>query len=307
MIHIPYICIVGPTASGKSNFALRLAKQTGGVIVNGDSVQLYRGFDIGSAKPTPQERQQVEHHLFDVTNHKSPWDASKYAHNARKKILELIQKEGKTPIVVGGSGLYLRALWGQKFDDLPSNSELRHQLDQVTTAELAKQLQQLDPERAKQLGMNDRPRLRRAVELCTLLQKPVSQVYKETSKNNSGDFLPEKIIFLHPDRSLLHQQIAKRTKLMLSHGWIEETQKLLTEGCPIEAAPMSSIGYRDIANWILTPKTERVSKSELESRILAATRQYAKRQITWFKKNPISDEIRSTEMANHWLANFDSL
>lgn len=306
MTQIPYICIIGPTASGKSNFALKLAKKTSGAIVNGDSIQLYKDFDIGSAKPSEQERQEVEHHLFDVTDYKSPWNASKYASTAQKKIKDLL-RQNKTPIVVGGSGLYLRALWGQRFDDLPSSPELRQQLDQVSTTELARQLHQLDPERAKQLGTNDRPRIRRAVELCTLLKKPISEVYQKNSQNEAGDFLPKRIIFLHPDRKLLHQRIAERTELMFKQGWVAETQKLLADGCPLEAAPMSSIGYREIANWILTPKAERISTAELNFRILATTRQYAKRQITWFKKTPMTDEIHSTELAENWLSNFDSL
>ncbi|MDD9950456.1 MAG: tRNA (adenosine(37)-N6)-dimethylallyltransferase MiaA [Zetaproteobacteria bacterium] len=280
-LHQPYISIVGPTASGKSALGLSLAQRLEGTIINGDSVQLYRGFDIGSAKPSLDEQQKIPHRLFDTTDFSNPWDASKYAAVARECIKETLQ-QGRIPIVVGGSGLYLKALWGDTFDDLPSSQKLRDALDQETTIDLYERLHQMDPTRHAQLNINDRFRIRRAVELCTLLGEPVSTVYNKSTPQ--GDFFPRWIIFMHPERSVLHQRIHIRCQEMMTSGLIEETQQLLTQGCPVEAAPMKSIGYKQVSTWLQTPAELRSSTKDLGNKIVAATRQYAKRQVTWFKK-----------------------
>lgn len=274
----PYILIIGPTGSGKSHLAHQLALRLQGEIVGCDSVQVYRGFDVGSAKPTKEEMAEVPHHLIDVADPAEDFDAAKYARLARAAITDIVQRR-KLPIVVGGTGLYVRSLWGYGFHELPSSALIKDQLLRRKDAGLYKELELRDPARAKELHPNDLVRIRRALEITYLLGKPVSEL---TQGNGLNLWAPRLVIKLQPSRLLLDERIYRRTKLMLKGSWMSEVEALLRRGVSPLAKPMQSIGYQQICQVLggtLPP-------DELEAAIHVATRQYAKRQLTWFRPMP---------------------
>lgn len=271
------LVIAGPTGSGKSALALALAERLNGEIIGCDSVQLYRGFDIGSAKPTPAELARVPHHLIDVLDPADDCDAALYAGLARAAIVDVAAR-GRLPIIVGGTGLYLRALLGTSFHaDLPKDESLRNDLRALRTDELYGRLVAADPARAAALHPNDRFRVVRALELVTLLGKPVSALGAPPSPVNP---LAARIFVLDPDRGALHAAIAARTHAMLAAGLVAEVERLLAAGVPAEAKPMQSIGYKQAALYL----SGTLAAAALPDAVMAATRQYAKRQTTWFRK-----------------------
>ena len=193
-----YISIMGPTASGKSSLAMELAREFNGEIINCDSVQLYRGFNIGSAKPSREEMQEIPHHLLDVFEPNGDCDARKFADLAEHAISDVISRN-KLPIVVGGTGLYFRSLWKENFHDLPKSNELRVELEKVSTDELYNELKSIDSKRAEELHVNDRFRVMRAVEVCRLLGHPVSSL-QQSQKSEKEQSL---VIKLEADRDWL--------------------------------------------------------------------------------------------------------
>ncbi|SME94283.1 tRNA (adenosine(37)-N6)-dimethylallyltransferase MiaA [Pseudobacteriovorax antillogorgiicola] len=269
-----YIVVAGPTASGKSGLALQLAQALNGEIVNCDSVQIYRGFDIGAAKPSQAEFDLVPHHLFDIADAGDDFDAAQYARRARGAI-EDIRSRRSIPIVVGGTGLYLRSLWGQGFHNLPKDERLREELSRLSADDLMAELKSRDPVRASELHINDRFRLQRAVELSRLLGHPMSDL--EKCSDASDDAFKIRMVL---DRAGLHKRIAQRAKLMLQEGFIEEVKELLATGVQPDSKPMLSIGYRQVVEYLRSGE----DLAKLQEKITIATRQYAKRQETWFKK-----------------------
>ncbi len=273
------VVIAGPTGSGKSALALAAALSLNGEVIGCDSVQLYRGFDVGSAKPTPAELARVPHHLIDVLDGGEECDAARYATLARAAIAA-VQSRGKTAIVAGGTGLYLRALLGAAFHaDLPKDEALRDELRALGTGELHARLAALDPARAAALHPNDRFRVVRALELFMLLGKPLAALGPPPPLSSP---LATHTIILDPDRAVLHAAIASRTAAMLAQGLVAEVAALLARGVPPDAKPMQSIGYKQVALYLAGG----LSPAALPEVIMAATRQYAKRQTTWFKKVP---------------------
>ena len=239
-----FVAVVGPTASGKSAVAMEIARCCAGEIVCCDSVQLYRGFDIGSAKPSSEEQEQVPHHLFDVFSAGEPCDAAIYAQKARA-CMDEIRSRGRMPLVTGGTGLYLRALTGENWNaDLPSDESLRHELAQRSSDELFKELTELDPVRASQLHQNDRFRVIRALEILKLTGLPVPQ--PRTPASDKRDHI---VIVMDPPKSILHDAIHRRTEVMLRMGLIEEVKGLLSHGVAADVKPMSSIGYAEVRSF----------------------------------------------------------
>ncbi len=269
-----HVVIVGPTASGKSDLAMGLARALGGEIISCDSVQIYRKFDIGSAKPTPDERKLIPHHLIDIRDWNQPYDAKAYASDAWSAICAVAERGG-LPIVVGGTGLYLRALWGDRFQEFaPKDEALREELSLLSSEEIMIRLAKLDPKRASEIHLNDRYRLARALEIAILGGGPMH------SSILGPDLRGALTIWLNPQRSLLHNRIARRTNRMLDLGLTDEVSTLRAEGIKDDAKPMQSIGYKqslEFCDGLLT-------RSQLFEKIAAATRQYAKRQCTWFKQ-----------------------
>lgn len=272
-----FIAIGGPTASGKSQVAMELARKLNGAIICCDSVQVYRGFDIGSAKPSKSEQAEIPHWLFDEFNWNENCDAAIYAAKARVAI-DHVRSVGQMPIVVGGTGLYLRALLGDGWDDdIPSDENLRQQLASRTSDDLFSELTSLDPRRAAQIHKNDRFRVIRALEINHLTGAPVREM-----RPRDGLARRHLMIFMDPPRDELYEQINDRTKAMIGSGLLDEVHRLLAAGVDPECKPMGSIGYREAVSLLLG----RISAGELEEQVATATRQYARRQLTWFKKVP---------------------
>lgn len=285
-----YIVIAGPTASGKSSLAIKLALAIDGEIINCDSIQLYRGFDIGAAKPNKNELNSVPHHLIGVLEYDQEFDARAFAMMAENAIAD-VRSRRKCPIVVGGTGLYLRALWQEGWHDLPKDESVRKSLEAFDNKTLHAMLVKEDPERAKKIHPNDRYRLIRANELLRILGSSLSEQAAPQSKKHEAF-----CIYMDVERSLLHQNIKLRCKAMMNEGFEDEVKGLLQlPGCA-ESKPMQSIGYKQMAACL----QGELQREDLESSILAATRQYAKRQETWFRKvgfeahfNPVSGDFNA--------------
>jgi len=270
------VALFGPTGSGKSRFALELAACVGGEIITCDSVQLYQGFDIGSAKPSHEDQSRIPHHLLDEITWADTFDANQYRQLARKKITEVYER-GKVPLVVGGSGLYLRALIGDGFHDLPSDPALRQTLNEVSDSQvLYQQLVNLDPERAQALHPNDRFRVIRALEVVQLSGRSFAAC---TQSPEGSIWWPTLTLQMALPAEKLERQISLRMEAMLQGGWMEEVHGLLKAGCPATASPMESIGYKQVVAFL----QGRLSQVDMREEIRIATRRYAKKQLTWAK------------------------
>ncbi|OFV99935.1 MAG: tRNA (adenosine(37)-N6)-dimethylallyltransferase MiaA [Acidobacteria bacterium RIFCSPLOWO2_12_FULL_54_10] len=276
------IAIVGPTASGKSDLAVRLARQLRGEIVNCDSLQMYRYLDIGTAKPSQEVRKEIPHHLFDFLEPDAVFSAGEYSRRARI-ILGEISTRSNLPIVVGGTGFYLRALIDGLFTTPGRDYELRRRLQGREKAKgsgyIHRILNHLDPVAAANIHANDLPKVIRAIEVCMLAGKPISKMY-EQGRNKLEGFKIVKI-GLNPNREKLRDKIDQRTVQMFGNGLIEETSDILDRGFPSTCAPFQSIGYRQALDYLLG----RISRKDAIRYAQAATRQYAKRQMTWFRKD----------------------
>jgi len=269
-----YLVVAGPTASGKSALAMELARSFRGEIINCDSVQLYRGFNIGSAKPSAADQALIPHHLLDVVNWNESYDARCFAEDT-EKLIRKIRNHDRLPIVVGGTGLYLRALWREQWHDLPKSDELRRELELLTNEQLQKELLEFDPVRAAQLHLNDRFRLQRALEIVMLTGKAMHQQEAVAGEKNRAF----SIRVLCP-RAVLQERSQQRVTQMLKEGLIEEVKHLLASGVDPACKPMQSIGYAQVIDFL----EGKISEADLPEQIQIATRQYAKRQETWFKK-----------------------
>jgi tRNA dimethylallyltransferase len=278
----PLIAIVGPTASGKSALGVWLAQQLGGEVVACDSTQLYRGVDVGTAKPTVEERQGVAHHLIDVLDPREESTAGGYRERAIA-VLEELRARKRLPIFTVGTGLYLRALL-EGLADVPLRSEeLRERLRASVAAHppgyLHRILKRMDPPSAEKIAPGDEQKLIRAVEVCLLAKKPLSEVHR-AGRNPLSGWRPIKI-GLSPEREALYQRIPARTDAMLAAGWIEEVRGLLASGLPADAKPFDFIGYRELRAVLQGEMKLEEARASIEQ----ATRRYAKRQLTWFRRD----------------------
>ncbi|HUC87213.1 MAG TPA: tRNA (adenosine(37)-N6)-dimethylallyltransferase MiaA [Candidatus Saccharimonadales bacterium] len=265
----PLLAIVGPTASGKTALALQLAKEHGGEIICADSRTIYRGMDIGTAKPTVAERAEVPHHLLDIIEPTQSYSAAEFQ-QAAIAVIEDTHRRQKLPILVGGTGLYLWAvLYAYRFPAGPSTS-LRTELQQLPLAELVRRLQQVDPERAAVIDLRNSRRVIRALE--TAGQPQIAP--KALSESSY-------ILGLNPGLAELERHIARRTHQMLTAGLVDEVQGLLARYNPV-IPPLNTVGYRETIDFL----GDSLGRSQLEPLINLHTRQLAKRQLTWFKRNP---------------------
>lgn len=287
----PLIAIVGPTASGKSALGIWLAERLGGEVVACDSTQLYRGFDIGTAKPSREERRGVPHHLIDVLDATEEATAGGYRERAIA-VLEELRARRKVPVFTVGTGLYLRALL-EGLADVPQRSEeLRERLRTAATehapGHLHRVLRRIDPEAAKKIAAGDEQKLIRAIEICLLAKRPLSEVHREGRTPLTGWRAIK--IGLAPEREALNARIQARTEAMLTAGWMEEVRGLVKSGLPADAKPFDFIGYRELRGVI----RGEMRLEEAKTLIQQATRRYAKRQMTWFRREA---DVR-------WLAGF---
>ena len=277
------IVIVGPTASGKSALAMRLALRFGCEIISGDSMCVYRGMDIGTAKPSMEERQQIPHHLIDIREPGEDFSVAEFQRLAAEAI-ESVNGRGKIPILVGGTGLYVQALLeGYQFSPTPK-TDLRNALEQQEwdieeTLSLHEKLLATDPVAGARIHPNDRKRILRALEVATLEKKSISCDKISTQPA----LLYDCIIFgLSVERQELYRRIDMRVDGMLEAGLVEEVRDLISRGLPSDSTAFQAIGYKEV----FASMKDLVSLSDAVALVKQSSRRYAKRQLTWFRRMP---------------------
>jgi tRNA dimethylallyltransferase len=277
------IAIVGATATGKSEVAMALAEVLPGEIVNADALQVYRGFDVGTAKPSPEERARVPHHLIDILDPHERWSAGEFARRAREAAAG-IRERGNVPIVVGGSGLYLRALFEGISPIPPGDPEvrsgLRRRLEEEGLPALAAELARVDPETAARLGAGDTQRVLRALEVARVSGRPLSSWIAEQPFGTQR--VDAVRVGLTLPRSVLYDRIAGRVARMVEQGWVEEVARLLALGLGPGLPAFQAIGYRQIVRHL----EGEWSLEQAIGETVKATRRFAKRQETWFRREP---------------------
>ena len=273
------IFIAGPTAVGKSALALALAEQRGGEIISVDSMQVYRGLDIGTAKPTSAERARVSHHLIDVAELTEPFDAAKFVMLAEQAVKE-IQSRGHVPIFCGGTGLYFKAYLEGLGEAPPADEKLRAELEATPLAELLRELAQRDPVTFAKIDRNNPRRVVRALEVIRLTGKPFS-AQRANWEAQAQSPKAAVIHVLSRNATDLHARIHARVDEMFAAGLVEETRQLLGRGLDQNKTAMQAIGYRQVVEHL---RGER-SLAETIELVKIKTRQFAKRQLTWFRKH----------------------
>jgi tRNA dimethylallyltransferase len=277
--------LVGPTAVGKTAVALALAAPLGAEIVNADSLQVYRELDIGTAKPTLTERARIPHHLIDVVDPPEPYDAARYCRDGRE-VLAGLARRGVPPLVVGGTGLYLKALLSGLFAEGepqgPVRDRLRRELGALGLPALYARLLRLDPASAARLHPHDTYRILRALEVMEATGKPLSQ-FIAAHRFQDAPYQVLKLGLALP-REEINRRIEIRMEMMLEQGWLAEVQNLL-DRYPPTLKPLQALGYRHLIHYL----TGRWSLAEALTLLARDTRRYAKRQLTWFASDP---EIR---------------
>lgn len=269
------IFICGPTASGKSSLALETARLLNGEVVNADAFQLYRGIEILSAAPSAEEQRAVPHHLFSVLDLTEPSDAGSYLRLAQP-VIEEIQSRGKTPVIVGGSGLYLKFLTHGPSPLPTGNPAIRSELDARPLEDLVAHLQSLDPVEAARTALQNRRYVSRALEICLLTGNKASDLRDQWESTTANLTRQLRGIFIQRTRPDLHHRIALRTRSMLDGGAIEEVAAM----ADLSTNASKAIGVEEIRRFLRGETT----RDECEELIIASTRQYAKRQETWFRR-----------------------
>lgn len=282
MVKLPLVILTGPTAVGKTKLSVELAKRINGEIISADSMQVYRRMNIGTAKVTEDEKDNVPHHLIDILE---PWEDfnvvafQSYAKNAVKDILD----RGKIPIVVGGTGFYIQALlYGIDFTENENDVSLRKQLEEESDKDggiaLHQYLMQVDPAAAKAIHPNNRKRVIRAVEFYKLTGQRISE-HNEAQRMNETIYNSAYFV-LNMDREKLYRRIDYRVDLMMKEGLVKEVQDLLAEGCTPNMISMQGLGYKEIIRYL----NHEISLEEAVYILKRDTRHFAKRQLTWFRR-----------------------
>jgi tRNA dimethylallyltransferase len=277
------IVICGPTAVGKTAAGIEVARAVGGEIISADSMQVYRYMDIGTAKPTAAEQAAVRHHLIDIVDPDEPFDAAAYAALGRRAAAE-VGRRGRTPVVVGGTGLYIKALLSGLFrsgtHDPAVRSRLRAEAESIGPAALHARLERCDPQTAARLHPNDAVRILRALEVYEVTGRPISELQREHRFADTP--FRALTIGLALEREALYRRIDRRVDAMATAGLEEEVRRLLAMGYGPELRPMQSIGYSHMAAFIAGA----VSREECLRTLRRDTRRFAKRQMTWFRAYP---------------------
>ncbi len=276
------IVIVGPTASGKTNLSIELAKRMNGEIISADSMQIYKYMDIGTAKPTEEEMQGIKHYLIDEVLPSEDFNVVRFKELAEKYIENILEK-GKQPIVVGGTGLYISSLinninFSESESDWEYRETLKKEAEELGPEHLHKKLQEVDPESALNIHPNNIKRVIRALEVYYQTQKPISY-HNEISRSIAPkyEFI---LIGLTTDRQALYERINRRVDIMVENGLVDEVKKLVDLGYADSIISMQGIGYKEILEFLRNNST---LEQAIEN-IKQGTRRYAKRQITWFKR-----------------------
>lgn len=279
MKRIKIISVVGPTASGKTALSIEIAKKYNGEIISADSMQIYRGMDIATAKPTKEEMQGIVHHLIDNVNPEDEYSVAQYVKDARNAILD-IDSRGKTPILVGGTGLYVNSLLDNvQFSESPIDEELRQKLNSLSTEELLTMLYDVDRESYEKLSLEkNHKRIVRALEIYYQTGKPKSVVDKE-AKSVPSPYDAIKIGLNANDRQFLYDRINTRVDLMIDMRLLDEAKKFLSKN--LSSTASKAIGYKEFIPYF----NGEASLEECKNLLKMETRRYAKRQITWFKRD----------------------
>ena len=277
------LSIVGPTASGKTRLAVALARRFGGEVVSCDSMQLYRGMDIGTAKPTAEERQGVPHHMLDVADPAEAWSVARYVEQASACVDEILSR-GRLPILAGGTGLYHDALLaGRTFAAF--SGQYRAQLQTWAQEEgldaLYAELTRIDPQRAAKLQPTDEKRILRALEVWYETGRTITQ-HDAESQAQPPRYRALTLGLAYQDRAQMWAQIDRRVDEMMAAGLEGEVRRLLARGVPRDSTAMQAIGYKELAAVLEAGRPVSDAAEEIKLR----TRQYAKRQLTWFRRNP---------------------
>lgn len=279
----PVVAIVGATASGKTALSIALAKRFGGEIISCDSMQLYRGMDIGTAKPTEDEKQSIPHHMIDILDPNEDFNSTDYSIHASECVLDIINR-GKLPILCGGTGLYLDSfLRGVREDDAVCSPEFREEMrifaEQNGAQALHLKLAEVDPDAANAIHPNNIKRVIRALEIFKLTGKTKTFLDAESQKLESP-YNALVIGIRYPDRDILYERINRRVELMLANGLIDEVKALLDKGfLGAKTTAGQAIGYKELVGYI----KGNMSLADATEALKFATRHYAKRQITWFE------------------------
>jgi tRNA dimethylallyltransferase len=283
--------VLGPTASGKSALGIALAQLVGGEILVCDSTQVYRHFDIGTGKVPPTEQQGIAHHLMDIVEPDAVFTAGEYRRRAAET-LEDLRSRGRVPVITAGTGLYLRALLEGLAESPERSEELRERMREIVArrgpARLHAILARLDPETAARVEAADTQKVIRAVELRLLAGRPVGDIHRSGREPLQGYEIVK--IGLAPQRPALYARIHERIDAMIAAGWIDEVRHLIDSGVPETAKPFQFIGYSQWREYL----HQKLSREEAIEQIRKATRHFAKRQQTWFRR----------EAGVHWIEGF---
>ena len=276
------IIICGPTASGKTALSIELAKKINGEIISSDSMQIYKDMDIGTAKPSKEEMQGIQHYLLDFVEPNQRYSVAEFKKDAEQAIEEILAK-GKTPIVVGGTGLYVDSLiYGIEYQDIELDEKYRQELEQRANNEglekLYEEAQKIDPQAMEKISHNDKKRIMRVLEIYKATGKNKTEQEIESRKN--GVKYDYKVFAINLDREALYERINKRVDIMIEQGLIKEVEELLKKYTEFPTA-MQGLGYKEVVEYLQGEMT----RDEMIEKLKMETRRYAKRQITWFKKN----------------------
>ncbi|MBI1345833.1 tRNA (adenosine(37)-N6)-dimethylallyltransferase MiaA [bacterium] len=296
--------LVGPTASGKSEVALLLAERHGAEIIGLDSMTLYRGMDIGTAKPTTEDRARVPHHLFDILEPHEEFSVAQYLEAAERVIVEVLERD-RIPFFVGGTGLYLRSLLRGVFDGPAADWDFRRQLEdeaeQFGPQLLHDRLRDVDSVTAARLSPNDLRRVIRALEVHHLTGQPLSS--QQQNAPLPFDLRPTHVFWLNPPRDWLHERINQRVEKMFAAGLEQEVRQLLALPQPLSHTARQALGYKETIDWI---EQGVGTRDDVIATIQTRTRQFAKRQCTWFRNLaecqalPINPADTAALIADHW-------
>ncbi|MBQ9737126.1 MAG: tRNA (adenosine(37)-N6)-dimethylallyltransferase MiaA [Clostridia bacterium] len=283
------IAIIGPTASGKTALATKLAKKLSGEVVSCDSMQIYRGMDIGTAKPTEDEMQFVPHHMIDIAEPSQRFSVADFV-SAARECIEDILKRGKVPILAGGTGLYVDSvLFNISFPDFNEDPEFRLKMQEVLEEEgkeaLHMRLFKCDPEAAEKIHPNNTRRVIRALEVCKATGKTFTQVSKEARRTPEYDAY---VLGIETDRAELYKRIDSRVDVMMENGLLDEVKRLKESGIGRDTTAMQAIGYKELYDYF----DRHISLDEAVEKIKQESRRYAKRQMTWFRRNEDIDWVR---------------
>lgn len=293
------IVICGPTASGKTTLGIELAKKINGEIISCDSMQIYKDMTIGTAKPLPEEMQGIKHYLIDFVSPEKRYSVAEFKKDATKAIEEILAK-GKTPILVGGTGLYIDSLiYGIEYNDIKIDEEYRKKLEQIINEQgletLYNKAKEIDKTAMEKISPNDKKRIMRVLEIYKATGKNKTQQEAESRINGvKYDF---KIFAIDMDRQILYDRINKRVDLMIENGLVKEVEEILKKYKTFPTA-MQGLGYKEVVEYL----NRDISFEEMCDKIKMQTRRYAKRQLTWFRKNKETTWIDGTNRMQNNIA-----